>query len=328
MSSSVSAGYPLYVAGNVPMSRFRQVGTGAAVIDNGTSATAVNPMTGVYPGLAANMSVTAGSGMNVLVAAGYACVPPVSPQGGAYRFALMTQATLSVASNPSGSTRLDYVVAGVNDNGDTTTNSYVEYLTGSTSPPAVPSSAVVLAEVAVPVGVSQITSGMITDLRTFTCAPGGIAHLPAASAAVAAPESQFFYEADTGRLVQGSGTAGHVSAWTAAGTSVFAYRQAGFPSLTFTADGSTDFEIYYEREPVEGTGFFGEVQSYVQLLIDGSVVDTCYLLDQNIIEGRCSCTFYTSSGHGTRPGAGTHRASLYGSANDVYHTLRVTPVVQ
>ncbi len=325
MATSVSCGFGLWQDGMTFTGLLgRQFDSGVAAIDAGT-VSALTPAGGVYGGtLASNLKVTAPvSGLSVNVAPGYCMVPSSSAQQGGYRFGLMSAGTLTVASNASGITRNDLVVAYVSDVGSGSSVCGIEYLTGTTS---VPSNAIPLAALAVPNAAANITSGMITDRRAFVCAPGGIAHLPTASAAIAAPPSQFFWQVDAARLVQGSGTAGSVTAYPSGGGAAgFAYGQSGFPSLSFSADGMTDFEIYYEREP-SSSSFFSQVVT-LQLYIDSARVDTVYTLDTSVILGRVSATYYTSPRQGTTPSAGNHTVRLAGTATEAAHTLRITPVV-
>jgi hypothetical protein len=301
----------------------RQFDSGVSVIDAGT-VSALTPAGGVYGGtLSANLKVTApASGLTVAVAPGYCMVPSSSAQQGGYRFGLMSAGSLTVASNVSGITRNDLVVAYVSDVGSSSSVCGVEYLSGTTS---VPSNAIALAALAVPTGTANITAGMITDRRGFVCSPGGILHLPTAAAAIAAPPSQFFWQVDAARLVQGSGTAGSVTAYPSGGGATgFAYGQSGFPSLNFSADGMTDFEIYYEREP--GVSGFSEIVT-IQVYIDSARVDTVYTQDTSTVLGRVSATYYTSSRQGTTPSAGSHTVRLAGTATTAAHTLRISPVV-
>ena len=192
-------GYPLYVDGAYyPAAQWRELDGGTAVQDAG-SAAAVAPAGGVFGDPAVSMLTAPGGGMSVTVNAGYCSVPNTSGSG-AYRFGLMQQATLGPVTAPSSGTRLDYVIAGVNDIGSGSA-AYVEYLTGTTSPPALPANAIRLAEVAVPSTATSITSGMITDLRGFVAAPGCIVPVTDAAAAPSGPSGQLFWDITTAQLL-------------------------------------------------------------------------------------------------------------------------------
>lgn len=334
MATQVTCGYPLFTDGaTYPMLAWRQYDGGTAVIDAGTAA-ALTPAGGVYQALAANLKVTApASGLTVNVAPGYCMVPAATAQNGGYRFGLMSAGVLTVPANATGSTRQDYVLATVTDLGSSSSTAVIQYVTGTASVPAVPPSSTILAQLAVTSGASSVTTGMITDKRGFVCAPGGILHLPSAARAIAAPATQFFWEADTGTLVQGGGTAGHVTAYSSVPEGQTELAISGdFPGVEFEADGHTDFEVYYSREPDAGTGlggFFGPFteQVYVSLIIDFAQVDRTYAWDTSTQLGRVGSTWYSSSGRGTTPSAGLHVARLGGTASDATHTIRVSPVV-
>lgn len=337
MAAQVTCGYPVFVDGaTYGMLVWRQYDGGTAVIDSGASASALTPAGGVYQALAANLKVAAPvSGLTVSVAPGYCMVPSVTAQAGGYRFGLMSAASLTVPANSTGSTRQDYVLATVTDLGSSSSSAVIQYVTGTASVPLVPASSIVLAQVGVTNGATSITSGMITDKRGFVCAPGGILHLPSAAAAIAAPASQFFWEADTGTLMQGGGAAGTVTAYSAVPSGQTELAAGfGFPGAEFEADGATDFEIYYSREPSAGSGlgdgFFGlpfTEQVYLQLIIDYTQVDCTFAWDTSAQLGRVSSTWYSSSGRGTTPGAGLHVARLGGTASGAVHTIRVSPVI-
>ena len=236
MTTQISAGYPLWLDGMAFTGLLgRQFDTGTSVADSGLSATALTPAGGVYAALTGNLQVTAPvSGLTVSVAAGYCCVPSATAQAGGYRFGLMSGGSLTVAGNATGSTRKDLVLATVSDVGSSSSLSEIQYVTGTTSLPAIPASSIVLAEVDVTNGATSITSGMITDKRAYVCSPGGILNLTAAAAAIAAPPSQVFYETDISALVTGSGVAGVVGA---AGTGALTGQSSSKSIVTYSSAG-------------------------------------------------------------------------------------------
>lgn len=188
-------------------SLYRRLACSVNTFDSGT-ASAVGPAGGVYASPAQALQVTAGTGMSVNVSAGYCSVPSSASGQGTYIFGLMSSGSLAVAANSTGSTRLDYVVANVQDLGSPSSSSQVEYLTGTASPPAVPSNSIVLAQVSVPNGASSIISADITDLRSYTAPPGCIVPFASTGVAPAAAATQVMYNEATGLLVQGTGIAG------------------------------------------------------------------------------------------------------------------------
>ena len=115
MASSVTLLGPQYRDGTTLTSlMMRQLTGGTRVADAGT-ATAVAPLGGVITGLAAAMKVTAGSGMQVLVNAGYCAVPHPTTGHGVYFFGTMVQEALTVATADGSHPRIDIVVARVNE---------------------------------------------------------------------------------------------------------------------------------------------------------------------------------------------------------------------
>jgi hypothetical protein len=335
----------------------RQLIGGAATWDANTSATAVNPLGGVFNGLGNPLQVTqeGSPGMGVLVNAGYCAVAHATQGHGAYIFGQLTQGTLTVANNSSGSTRIDLIIARVYDLGNSSSYCDVEIVAGTpgSGQPATPGTSILLATISVASGASSILNANITDKRTYTVAPGGI--LPAASgAAPALMEGQFTYNTTSGTLSGvggGSGVTGAVDTSTGAtgltpgsGSSYgwgigFGSTDSGFffffdddddadgqvvPQIqeTFTADGSTDFQIdakwglaVPEAAVDSGSPSVSRGQCRIIIMIDGTVLDTVYL--------RCaasggttqpgdagSFTYYTSAILGTTPAAGTHTATL------------------
>lgn len=282
MPSSVSLGFPAYVDGMTWTSLLsRQLIGGAATWDANTSAAAVSPLGGVFGGLGNPLKVTqqASPNMSVQVNAGYCCVPHLTQGHGAYLFGQVAQGTLTVASNSSGQTRVDIVIARVYDLGTSGSYCDVEIVAGTpgSGQPATPGTSILLAAVSVASGASSVTNANITDKRTFTVAPGGI--LPAASgAAPALMTGQLVYNTTSGTLSGAGGGSGVISdVDTSTGTSgsqglneafgssygwgigygstesfYYYYFEFGFDAdfyavsqieAAFTADGSTDYAI-------------------------------------------------------------------------------------
>lgn len=139
---------------------------------------------GVRPGAGTPLKVTAGGGMNLSVAAGFATVQgTAAADQGAYTLGLATSQTVTVTTANATNPRWDLVVAYVSDVGTSSSFGRVEIIAGtpagSPADPAVPANALRLARVVVGAGVGSISAGNITDLRVFTTAAGGV--LPALS---------------------------------------------------------------------------------------------------------------------------------------------------
>jgi len=184
----------------------RQLLSGTRVIDSGT-VPAVSPLGGVFPGASAGLQATApASGLSVNIASGYCAVPHPTQGHGCYVFGLMSSGNLAIASNSSGHTRIDIVIARVYDLASPSSYCDVEVVQGTPAAgqPATPQFAILLAAVSVANNASNISAGNITDKRTFTVAPGGI--LPVASAS-ASPSftgtPQIVYDQAAGALKVG-----------------------------------------------------------------------------------------------------------------------------
>jgi hypothetical protein len=131
---------------------------------------------GVLAGLAVSQRA-AGANMSVDVAAGQAVVAGTDAANQAsYLVRLLAAYNVPVAAAPpAGQTRIDLIVAAVNDPAATGTGtagwgfSDVQGVPASSNPdvPATPASSVVLAQVTVAAGTASITGALITDRRTI-----------------------------------------------------------------------------------------------------------------------------------------------------------------
>lgn|GEM_PF-3202799 len=357
MPASINLGCPCWIddVGMTGQNPMRSYEIGTRVINLGT--TAANQVAGgVFPGGGA-MAVSAGSGMQVQVAAGYCCVPNSSSslQGG-YVFGTMTQVTLSVASADPAYPRIDLVIARVYDLGTSSSYCDVEILAGvpasSPSAPATPANSLALAQVTVAAGTSSVVAANISDERAYVVAPGGVLPIPAAAAAPAVPATQIMYDIATNQLVQGTGSAGSVSIvggqpWAPALSTVTANvtdssaqgQLTTIASVTVTTDGSTDIEIYAKWAGWEVGTFPLAVTVFLQ--IDGTTADQTdlYILNTANPMSGGSVRYYTSSAQGNTPSAATHTITwAFQSASSSITTtliasvtavgqLRVAPVV-
>lgn len=325
LASSVALGTPAFVdaATDSAQTPFRTFLNGASTINNGT--TAANQIAGgVFPGGGA-MQVTAGSGMSVTVAAGYCMVPnSTSALQGGYSTGTMTSAALTLNAADSTYGRLDLVAVSVNDTGTASSNAVVQVVTGtpaaSPSLPSLPANSISLASVLVPAGSASVLSANVSDLRSYVVAPGGVLPISSSSAAPAAPAWQLMFDQATNSVVSGSGSAGSTSPlalfpWdpvvSVATTNVTDSAAQGvfttIATASVTTDGATDIEIYYK---VTGIKASGSVPLLVTLSvkIDGTVVDQCVVSvpSTSVFASGTSARYFTSSGQGTTPSAGSH----------------------
>ena len=164
---------PLYALQNAshPAKTFRQA-TGWAVTGEGVLG-------------ATHLQVTANStpAMNVDVATGYCWIDGDSAADQGFYFGYNDATTnLAISAADGSNPRIDIVVAQVNDSAysGSTDNWELKVITGtpagSPAVPTLPSTALKLAQIAVGAGVTTITSGNITDSRTYaaTTLPGAV----------------------------------------------------------------------------------------------------------------------------------------------------------
>jgi hypothetical protein len=328
VASSVSLGVPGFVdaAADSAQTPFRTFVNGTAVINAGT-ASANEIGGGVFPGGGA-MAVSAGSGMAVVVAAGLCCVPSsLSALQGGYLTGTMTSASLTLAAADPSSYRIDVIAVTVTDTG-VSSDAVVAVTTGtpasSPSAPSLPANSIALAQVLVPPGSSSISTGNVTDERSYVVAPGGVLPIPSSSVAPAAPAWQLFYDIAAGAVVQGSGTAGSTAPLTLLPWAPVVSVQTSnvtdsaakgvltpITTASITVDGSTDVELYYKW-----TGF--KVSGSAPLLVTMQVAIDSTVLDQAVISipstsvygAGGSARYYTSAAQSTTPSAGTHTISF------------------
>lgn len=213
MALSVNLGSPAWTGGTTwDGLGMRQFWAGTKTADHGTAA-ALAPGGGVYPG-GGEMKVTAGPGLGVTVSAGYCCVPHPTGGDGAYVFGTMISEALTIGANSSGATRTDLIVGRVFDLGSSSSTCDVEVVAGTpgAGAPAVPSASVPLAQVAVATGASSISSGNITDRRTYAVPAGCLLPIASTAAAPAAGPAQLMFNIATGLVCVGTGTAGQAAA--------------------------------------------------------------------------------------------------------------------
>lgn len=238
MTSSVTLLGPAFYDGMTLTSLLMRQLTGGSRVADAGSASAVSPLGGVFTGLAAAMKVTPGTGMQVLVNAGYAAIPHPTQGHGVYLLGTMVQEPLTVATADGSHPRIDIVIARVNDLGTSGSSCDVEIIAGTpaASPvaPATPAASLLLAQVLVPTSASSIVSGDLTDERTWTAPPGCVIPVASAAAAPAFPVTQFCWNQATGSLAQGTGTPGQLESvsFLAGGTSGLVNTSSGGQGLT------------------------------------------------------------------------------------------------
>jgi hypothetical protein len=300
--------------------------------------------------------VSAGTGMAVTVQPGSYVVPATAtPTAGGYVSTLASQATLTVQTADPTNPRIDLVVAYVDDAGSSSSYGAIEIITGTAAPspsaPSTPANSTTLGQLTIPATTTSITSGMITDQRTFTTTTGGILVAPVGS--VTGYTGQLAFDKPSGRFYHNNNTSNatqiHVLPWepvivtTSSGPSWGGTEQTVL-TTTITTDGYTDVEIFFKWAGTSSTrGSSYGFNVLLQMYIDSTVVDTLltgYNIADTTTRSGGSWSYYTSSATGDTPSAGTHtvkvtatnhsgayQTGMYAAANTKI-ILRIEPVAK
>jgi hypothetical protein len=277
---------------------------------------------GVYQNIS-RMTVAAQSGMNITVDAGTAVVPSAAGvTDGAYRVTSNAQRVLTATTADPVNPRIDLVVAGVTDNGNNTSSGYVSIIAGtpSASPtaPSLPSNALGLAQVRVAANATTITSGNITDVRTFQCAPGGILPVSTTSAAPSGVNGQYGYDLANDRvfhMAQAGPRQARVLPWAPVMASNSANvantgSETTILTVSVTTDGSTDIEIFCKWRGILVASSGGlDMRATMKLYIGSTLVDDLQAYNprnDGNSRGGGVLIHQTDASLGDTPSAGTH----------------------
>lgn len=331
MATSVTTSLPMWLAGCTYDANggndLRNSAVSATYYDPGVvSGTTISVLGGVVGG--AGLAVTAGTGMSVLVGPGSFVVPNSgTPTAGGYASTLSSQGTLTVQTADPSNPRIDIIVAYVSDVGTSASFGAVEIITGVAAPspaaPSAPANSITLAQLSVPAGTSSISSGLITDQRTYTVAAGGV--IPAAKGSIAGYNGQIGYDPASKTFYHNaaSGSGGSQRMRTLPFAPVSVYRtsdaisvnngQTLVASTTVTTDGSTDLAIYLKCAGIHMSASHGEFGATLEAYVDGTQIDSLNIfnsLSDGTIRGGATLTAYTDSSQGTTPSAGSHTVSF------------------
>lgn len=357
MTTQVTTSLPIWLAGCTYDGNggndLRASGVAAFFYDQGiVTGSTIETLAGVIGG--AGLAVSAGTGMTVNVQPGHFVVPcEPTPTSGAYASTLTSSATLTVQTADPSYSRIDAVCAYVQDNGNSSSYGAVEIITGTPasapSAPSTPNTSIVLAYLTVPAAVTAVTSGMISDQRSFTTTTGGV--LVAEVGSATGYKGQLAYDPGAGRFYHNnnisSATQMRVLPWNpviVTRSSNFNFSGAETPvlSTTFTSDGYTDVEIFFKWPGVlSSRGSAYNFNTVFRMYIDNVQVDG-YLTPDDQADGNIhsggSWSYYTSGATGDTPAAGSHTVkvtcqnmsgnystSVYGFSNNKI-ILRVEPV--
>jgi hypothetical protein len=330
VATSVNTSLPQWLAGCTYDANggndLRNSGITALVYDTGiVTGSTIGVRGGVMGG--AGLAVNPGTGMTVTVQPGSFVVPNSgTPTAGGYTATLVSQATLTVQTADPSNPRIDIVVANVVDNGNSTSFGQVQIITGVAAPspsaPSAPANSITLCQLTVTAGASAITSGMLSDVRPFTTATGGILIAPLGT--VTGYTGQIAYDKASGRFYHNNNASNatqlHVLPWepviatSASPITVSGTTNTTVLSTTVTCDGYTDIEIFFKWPGVNSTAGSGVSYSMLfNMYIDSANVDGLYsagLTGDGYTQGGGAWSYYTNSANGNTPSAGTHTVTV------------------
>lgn len=341
MATSVNVGFPIWCDGQTFNGLIGRTWDVAAMAYTSGSSTVTAVRGGVLPAggtSALQVSIVFGT-MTFTVNPGYCVVAnSTSAVFGAYRFGMLTQATLTCAASDPTNPRIDLVVAQVVDNGDPTSFAQIAVITGTPagipSVPALPANSIPLAQISVPAGVTSLSN--IADKRVWTVPPGGILPVATASVAPAGQQGSYIHDLSAGRLAHNASGAVRQAAlfpWVtqvATRVSDVTSTAAEVTVLTasITVDGLTDIEVFYSwynvNDPGTGTG---NPFIYMSLYIDAARVQRIVTPTTTTANFGGGTNYYrTTGGLGTTPSAGTHTIAWKfqpsgGNGTDVFHLV-------
>jgi hypothetical protein len=327
MATQVTTSLPMWLTGATYDANsgndLRNSGVTAYFYDQGiATGTTIGVLGGVVGGT--GLAVSAGTGMTVTVQPGSYVVPNSStPTAGGYASTLSTQATLTVQTADPSNSRIDIIVAYVSDVGSSSSFGAIQIITGVAGPspsvPTAPANSITLARLTVTAAATSITAGMLSDVRPFTVATGGI--LVAPRGTVNGYKGQIAYDPASNAFYHNNGTTNatqlHVLPWvpiiqTRNTNFVFDGSEQTVLSATITTDGNTDIEIYFKYAGI-GCSLGGTFIATFRMYIDSSAVDgtwTPSLPGDGTIYNGSAWSYFTSSGAGDTPSAGTHTVKV------------------
>lgn len=283
-----------------------------------------NPLgvaSGVRPGVGQPWQVNTASGLSVTVNTGYAVIQASAAlNAGVYECILDSTATLTCSAADTVNPRIDSVCVTVTDLGTSSSSSVVQIVTGTPAPspsaPALPSNSVLIANITVPQNASTLTSGNISDQRSYFVAAGGIK--PVTSSAfypTAGNSSMFLVDLSSGRLkwFNGTGvvptrvapfaTVASTPGTITGNTTAFAIAS----SVNVTLDGTTSVEIAASFKDIP-TGATASGNACTIAVLRGStvvysIVKTCFSTNPTLDGGGFTA-------FDTTPAAGTYTYAI------------------
>lgn len=332
MASSVNVGPLPWMDGPTFSSQvMRTLSTGATFFNSTATPNANTVNGGVIPG-SGEFAVTAGSGMSVNMAAGNCLIPSSAgaTQGG-YLLSLMTNVNLSIATSDPTNPRIDLVCATAVDNGNSTSYGEVQVVTGTPAPspaaPSLPSSSIGLYTVTVPAGASSSSSFTIASILGLTVPAGGVMPVYGSGSAPQGYTGHYIHDRSTGRLLHNAPTGpaqpqllpfAGITVSKTSSQNILIASEASVLSTTVATDGSTDLEITLTWSGIYSASS-AAFRISMRVYIDSYQAAAFYVANEqgdNNNRGGASGTYFTSSGLGTTPSAGTHTIKWAAQAVD------------
>jgi hypothetical protein len=295
----------------------------------------------VLPG-GGGLVASAPGGMSVQVATGYIVVPSsTSSTFGGYLTGQYSTATLTIATSDPTNPRIDAVIVTITDlsstgNGANST-AVVQVITGtpSATPSApsltpyntTPNSSVLLATVTVPANSTSISSGNITDARSFTSANGGVTVVNGIANAPPGHPGMIAFDKLT-NIFWNNPSNGPAQMKLLPFAPVMAVYQTSSPligcaspntvtvlSVTFTSPGGVDIKVTFSHPGIDNSAVSGtEFAAAFNFKLDGTGIRQFYAS--------------TPSGNGLSSDGGTYIHHTNALTSDTpsagTHTLTVT----
>lgn len=353
--AAVSLGPPLWSDGpTYNAESLRQVDVSADWFCGGT-ADALQVRGGVISNSVGSLQVLAVSGLSVKVASGFAIVPnTTSNVNGGYKTGTMASVPLTVGTANATNPRIDLVVIGVNENGDSTSNGYINIIAGTpaASPvaPATPANAIALGTIQVNANSSSVAQTNITDKRTYTSAAGGVIPWPSLTGIPAGHPGLIAYDVSNSRFFHNDSSGADqlsILPWKPVYKTINADTnltmdgyQNVLGSVTFTTDGHTDIKVTTHWPGIyayqAGSGW---EQTNMMVFLDSTQISASWGSVDNRLTNIAGATpdgwngttitqwggtdvYCTSSATGDTPSSGTHTvywkctAVRYGPTNN------------
>jgi hypothetical protein len=244
-----------------------RLNTASALLSSLGSSSSLGVGSGVRKANGDPMVVAVASGLSVTVATGMAVIQgSAAANTGAYVVTLDSVATLTCTAADTVDARIDSVCLTVTDNGDNTSTAVVQIITGtpasSPSAPSLPSNSLRLFNITVAANATTLTSGNLSDQRSYMAAAGGIKPVRSSSAYPSSGStSQYAHDLNTNRLMRFNGStlvAPSVAAFAPAFDGPHTVSASSTPATvataTVTVDGSTNVEISFTYNYISSAG--------------------------------------------------------------------------